>query len=262
MLITSPANERLKQARRVRDGREPSLIFLEGERLIEECLQTSLPLSACFHSSALSQRAQAILNQIEQRGCPLYGVTDAVLASISDTINTQGLILIAGRPAASLSDVYSATGQQGALIVCLDAVQDPGNFGTIVRTAEAAGASGLVALKGSVDAFAPKTLRSAMGSAFRLPIATGVSVEELLKRTSAASLKIVATAAEGEIVYSDLDWRQATMLVLGNEANGVRRELLESCDARIRIPLRAPVESLNVAAAAAVILFEAMRQRN
>ncbi len=261
MLITSPANERLKHARRVREGRGGDLIFIEGERLIEECLQSSLPLSVCFHSPEPSSRAQAILNQLKQRKCPLFAVTDAALAAISDTIHTQGLILIAGRPTATLDQALSNRAENAALIVCLDAVQDPGNFGTIVRTAEAAGASGIVALAGSVDAYAPKTLRSAMGSAFRLPITTGVSSEKLLSKARAAGLKVVATAMEAETAYTDFDWRQPAVMILGNEATGVRAELLEQCNTRVRIPLRPPVESLNVATAAAVLLFEAAKQR-
>lgn len=262
MLITSPANERLKHARRVRDGREPGLIFIEGERLIEECLQSALPPFACFHSPEPTPRAQTILNELERHGCPSFAVADAVLAAVSDTINTQGLILIAERPAATLDRIFSVGEREASFVLCLDAVQDPGNFGTIVRTAEAAGVSGVLALKGSVDAFTPKTLRSAMGSAFRLPIATGVQPDEFLRQAQAAGLKVVAAAGGGDIVYSDFDWREPVALVLGNEANGVRQVLLEKCDVCVRIPLRAPVESLNVAAAAAAILFEAARQRS
>ncbi len=261
MLITSPANERLKHARRVRDGRESDLIFVEGERLAEECLQANLPLSVCFHSPEPSARARTILKEIEQRGCPSFAVAESLLATISDTINSQGLILMAARPAATLAQVLSHKDKAG-LVVCLDSVQDPGNFGTILRTAEAAGGSGVVALKGSVDPYAPKTLRSAMGSAFRLPIATDVKPEDFLAQAHAAGLKVVAAAGGGETVYSNFDWRQPVALVLGNEANGVRSELLEKCDARISIPMRAPVESLNVSAAAAAILFEASRQRS
>lgn len=264
MLITSPANERLKHARRVRDGREPDFIFIEGERLIEECLQSQLHIFACFHSQELSQRAQEILHRIGQRNCPAFPVTDSALAAISDTVNTQGLILIAGRPATQLDQIFSSSGEHAGvpLIVCMDAVQDPGNFGTIVRTAEAAGASGIIALTGSVDAYAPKTLRSAMGSAFRLPIATGISPDKLLLKARATGLHVVATAMEAEVIYSDFDWRQPVIMILGNEATGVRAELLEQCDARVRIRLRPPVESLNVAAAAAVLLFEAAKQRD
>jgi TrmH family RNA methyltransferase len=197
---------------------------------------------------------------ISQQDCPSFAVAETLLATLSDTVNTQGLILLAARPVATLDQALRHKDEAG-LVVCLDGVQDPGNFGTIVRTAEAAGASGVVALKGSVDAFAPKTLRSAMGSAFRLPIATEVKPEEFLAQARATGLKVIAAAGGGEILYSDFNWRQPVALVLGNEANGVRSELLEKCDARISIPMRAPVESLNVAAAATAILFEAARQR-
>ena len=257
-MITSPANERLKHARRVRDGREPELIFVEGERLVEECLQAQLPVAVGFHEPEPSTRAQAVLHALQQRGCALYPATPAVLATLSDTVNSQGLIVLAQRPGTGLTQMLTA---DLPLIVGLDAVQDPGNFGTIVRSAEAAGASGVAALKGSVEAFAPKTLRSAMGSAFRLPIVSGLTDEALLTQARAAGLKIVATAADGALRYDEFDWRQAALVLFGNEARGLRAELLDASDARVSIPLQAPVESLNVAAAAAVILFEAARQR-
>src|SRR5262245_4156119 len=98
MLITSPANERLKHARRVREGREPELIFVEGERLAEECLQADLPLVAGFHTPEPSERTEAILAQLQERACPFFPVTDAVLATISDTVHTQGIILLTQRP--------------------------------------------------------------------------------------------------------------------------------------------------------------------
>jgi TrmH family RNA methyltransferase len=261
MVITSSSNERLKQARRVRDGREPGLIFVEGERLIEECLQSCLKLRACFHMPDPNPRARKIIAEMERLDCPLFPATSAALETVSDTVNTQGLIAIAERPRSDFDRTLPARDGVAPLIVCLDMARDPGNFGTIVRTAEAAGASGVVATKGSVDAFSPKTLRSSMGSAFRLPVVTGVESEELLTRIRAAKLRVVATCASGEMVYSDYNWRRPTMVIFGAEASGVRRELLERCDERLRIPLRAPVESLNVAAAAAVVLFEAARQR-
>jgi TrmH family RNA methyltransferase len=264
MIITSSSNERLKFARRVRDGREPDLIFIEGERLIEECLRSKLKLIACFHAQELSQRGREILAEMADYNCPIYPTTPSALETISDTMNTQGLIAIAERPAfppgQSLSAMSAGSGV-APLIVCLDSVQDPGNLGTIIRTAEAAGAGGVVTLKGSVDAFSPKALRSSMGSAFRLPVAPGVEREALLTEARVANLRVAATASNGETLYSDYDWRRPTMIIFGNEARGVSEDLLERCDTRLRIPLRAPVESLNVAAAAAVILFEAARQR-
>jgi RNA methyltransferase, TrmH family len=261
MVIASPSNERLKHARRVRDGREPEFIFIEGERLVEECLQSGLKLAACFHEPDPTPRAQKIIDEMTKRGCALYPALRAALETVSDTVNTQGLVVIAERPEFDFDLALQARDGVAPLVVCLDSAQDPGNFGTIVRTAEAAGASGVVATKGSVDAFAPKTLRSSMGSAFRLPVVTAAEIEDLALAGSAAKLRIVATMSGGETVYSDYDWRKPTMVVFGNEARGVGRELLERCDERLRIPLRAPVESLNIAAAAAVILFEAARQR-
>jgi RNA methyltransferase, TrmH family len=261
MVITSLSNERLKHARRVRDGREPDLIFVEGERLIEECLQSGLKLTACFHEPDPTPRAQKIIAEMAGRGCPLYAANRAALESVGDTANTQGLIAIAERPRSDFDCALRARDGFAPLLVCLDSAQDPGNFGSVVRTAEAAGASGVVATKGSVDPFAPKTLRSSMGSAFRLPIVTGIESEALALASGAAKLRMVATTAGGETIYSAYDWSRPTMVVFGNEARGVGRELLERCDERLRIPLSAPVESLNMAAAAAVILFEAARQR-
>lgn len=259
MLITSPANERLKHARRVRDGREGDLIFIEGERLIEECLTAELVLHSCFHVPEPGPRSQRILDQLEARGCPVYPTADEVLATLSDTVNSQGVIVLAERRHFSLDSLLA--GPNAALAVCLDAVQDPGNLGAIIRTSEAAGAGCLLALKGSVDAFAPKTLRSAMGSAFRLPVFTELEPDSILSLTKANGLDLVVTAAAGDRLYSDYDWTRPVMVVFGNEARGVRQELMERSDAILRIPLCEPVESLNVAAAAAAVLFEAVRQR-
>lgn len=256
MVITSPANERLKHARRVREGREPDLIFVEGERLVEECLQASLTLHTCFHLSEPNERAASLLDQIS---CPRLAVSAAVMTTLGDTITPQGLIVLAERPQKTLAEVIAPASLPASFLVALDAVQDPGNAGTILRTAEAAGATGVIALKGTTDLFAPKVLRSAMGSAFRLPLVTDVIGSELLAQS--ASLHTVAATMEAELDYDEYDWRQPVLLLLGNEGNGVTPALLDRVRARVRIPLHPPVESLNVAAAAAVILFEAARQR-
>lgn len=266
-MITSPANERLKQARRVRDGREPDQMFIEGERLIESCLESPVQLLACFHSSETTPRGRAIIASLEERGCPVFETAPPVFATVSDTVNPQGVILIAARPrhqlAAALTVPQATPGAPTStpLVVGIDAVQDPGNLGAIIRTAEAAGATGVVILRGSVDPFAPKTLRSAMGSAFRLPIVADLEPEHLLAAVRQYSLRLVATSSAATTSYTDYDWRQPTLVLFGNEGNGIGPELMEQSDQQIRIPLSPPVESLNVAAAAAVLLFEGARQR-
>ena len=285
MVITSPANERLKQARRVRDGRDPELVFVEGERLIESCLISGLRLAICFHSSGVTPRAEAIITELRRRECPVFEMPEAVFATVSDTVNPQGIILLAERPSPNFEDLdddgvlarvivepVSAVRSDSArsndcvplgapLIVGIDAVQDPGNFGAIIRTAEAAGATGIVAMRGSVDPFAPKTLRGSMGSAFRLPIVTDLEPGKFVDMAHERGLTVVATSADAATLYTDYDWSQPTVVFFGNEGNGIGPELMEQSDQRIRIPLCSPVESLNVAAAAAVVLFEGARQR-
>ena len=258
MLITSPVNPQLKFARRVREGKEPDAIFVEGERLCEELLKSGLLLTVAFHTPNPTPRATAVIEELWRRQCHVYETVTEAFAVVSDTVNPQGIIIIAAHPVWEIETVLSP---QANLLVAFDSVQDPGNAGTILRTAEAASVQGVIALKGTVDCFAPKTLRSAMGAAFRLPIITEVEAQQLLDRCQAAKITLAATTARTSLTYSDYDWQQPTMLLFGNEANGVRPELLERCDVQMKIPLQPPVESINVSAAAAAILFEAARQR-
>ncbi|MEN3942583.1 RNA methyltransferase [Prosthecobacter sp. SYSU 5D2] len=259
MQITSAANEKVKHARRVRDGREDGLIFIEGLRLAEEAAASGLTIEACFYPAGGpgDGRAEALLERLSGKGALMLETTPDILRSLSDTVQSQGLILIARRPetAAGLLLETHAT-----LLLGCDRLQDPGNLGTLIRTAEAAGAGGILCLKGSADAFSPKALRSSMGSAFRLPIHADADAADL-QALQTAGCQIVAAAGEGEMDYTDYDWNQRTLLLLGNEGRGVDPDLMRQCDVRLRIPMHPSVESLNVAAAGAVLLFEAARQR-
>lgn len=258
MQITSASNERIKHARRVRDGREPGLIFIEGLRLAEEALRSKLTINAAFLVERDEPRHQALHRDLEQLQVPCFETTPELLATLSDTVQTQGVILIATRPQFSLDDLMSRTGR---LVLGLDRIQDPGNMGTLIRTAEAAGVSGIIALGGSVDVFSPKVLRSSMGSAFRLPVITHVDPTTLMAAREQQGLQIVAAAGEGELDYTAYDWCQPTLLLLGNEGKGVDEKLMSHCDQRLHIPMANQVESLNVATAGAVMLFEAARQQ-
>ncbi len=258
MQITSASNERIKHARRVRDGREPGLIFIEGLRLAEEALRSKLPLEAAFLVERDEPRHLALRRALGELNVPCFETTPELLATLSDTVQTQGVILIASRPVFSLNDLFSPS---GSLFLGLDRIQDPGNMGTLIRTAEASGVSGIIALGGSVDVFSPKVLRSSMGSAFRLPVITHVEPATLQAARDLHAFQIVAAAGDGELDYTDYDWTQPTLLLLGNEGRGVEAELMRQCDVRLKIPMANQVESLNVATAGAVMLFEAARQR-
>ncbi len=255
MLITSSSNERIKHARRVREGRERDLIFVEGERLVAECVSSGLKLHACFTAAEPSASQQELLERIT---CPSFQLSESVIESLGDTMSTQGIIVIAERPWPTLDRMFQGV---DPLLLGLDRIQDPGNLGTLVRTAEAAGACGVFAFAGSADAFTPKTLRSSMGSAFRLPILPDVSGLGAIETCRSRGIKTVVATGEADLPHYDYDWRQPTMLILGNEGRGASAEIMNACNARVRIPLHAPVESLNVAAAGAAILFEAVRQR-
>ncbi len=257
--ITSPSNERIKHARRVRDGREQGLIFVDGLRLAEEAVKSGIVVEAAFVASGSDDaRLLALVQQLSAKNAPILWTQYEVLDGLSDTVQSQGIVLIARRPVVDSARLFEG---KGSLFLGLDRVQDPGNMGTLLRTAEAAGAAGVIVLGGSVDIFSPKVLRSSMGSAFRLPVMVDVTVETLLTLRAEHGLHLVAAAGEGEPDYTDYDWQQPTLLLLGNEGRGVSPDLMTACDTRLRIPMANGVESLNVAAAGAVMLFEAARQR-
>lgn len=260
MQITSTSNEKVKHARRVREGREPGLIFIEGMRLAGEALSSGLILEGAFADAlTLAEPKMALLaRQITDRNVPFFPSSTDVIRSLGDTVQSQGIILLARRPKAK-ADAFASG--PSPLILGFDRLQDPGNIGTLIRTGEAAGVQGVVSLKGSADIFSPKALRSAMGSAFRLPLLDMASPADLLDLQSNKQLHVVAAAGDGEEDYTDYDWNAPTLLLLGNEGGGVAPELMARCDRRLRIPMHGPVESLNVAAAGAVMLFEAARQR-
>jgi len=261
MLIRSRANQQLKLARRVRDGREAGLIFVEGERLVRECLDTGLKPNALLYLSSATQRFGRLLSRARGRGATALETEEKAFAALGDTVSSQGIALIAERPSWTLEHVLDDNSHHRPLVVVLDGVQDPGNLGTIVRTAEAAGAGGVIALPGCADPFAPKTLRAAMGSAFRLPVISGISLDSVIAECQGKITNSIGTGASATLEYTEVDWRVPTMVFFGSEASGLSPEVLAQCTSIISIPLQRPVESLNVASAAAIILFEAAKQR-
>jgi TrmH family RNA methyltransferase len=180
-----------------------------------------------------------------------------LLASLSELETAQGLLALARRPSFDEERVFRRT----PLVLVADSVQNPGNLGGLLRTAEAAGATGAILTVGCADPFAWKALRGSMGSAFRLPHLRGLAVGEALSALEARGVAVLATAADGERRYDEADLRGPVALVVGSEGAGLPAAVRERASARLRVPLAAPVESLNVGVAAALVLFEAARQR-
>ncbi|MCB1227084.1 MAG: RNA methyltransferase [Verrucomicrobiales bacterium] len=259
LLITSSGNERLKAARRVRDGTDRTRLFIEGERLAREALEAGLTLEQAFFTEAFAVDHAELTRAAEKATAEQAKLSEATMRSLGDTQHPQGIVLVAQRPQREADHFWQSL-PASALLLALDGVQDPGNVGTLIRAAEAAGASAVVLLPGCADAFSPKVLRGAMGSAFRLPLLSLASFDELMDRATAQSLLLTAAAAGGDS-HRDFDWLPGQVLVLGNEGRGIPAEHLAHCQRRVSIPLQKPVESLNVASAGAVLLFEAAAQR-
>lgn len=263
MHITSRDNSLLRQARLVRDGKIEELIFVEGLRLCEEAQRSNLEIEAVIVSEELMRKeraAQAIaeLSRVSKRTA---SVSEKLLESISYTKTPQGIVVLAGRPDSSEARL-SGSLTANPLLVVLHQINNPVNVGAILRTAEAAGATGVIATRNTSDPFSPKSLRGAMGSAFRLPIWTGPTFEEVIEWCRERKIETVCSDGEADTDYTDLDWTKGCALLLGPESTGFTAEELVEADLRVKIPMKGMAESLNVSVAAGILLFEAARQRN
>jgi TrmH family RNA methyltransferase len=191
----------------------------------------------------------------------MYRVSEPVFALVSDVKSPQGILAIVKRPLWRWDAIVSRTPSP---ILVLDGVQDPGNLATIVRTAEAAGAAGLITTPGTTRLFSPKALRGAMGSTFRLPCLEHRTPEdihrELLKASYSLLLASMPSKEKRSTPYTAIDWKRPIALVLGQEGSGSSPAWNALADSCLHIPMRTPVESLNVAAAAAILLYEFVRQ--
>lgn len=237
-----------------RKGRERRSLFLaEGTRAVEELLRSSLPVRGVLVTPQFleSARGAALQALVAERRITLEQVGERDLASAADTDTPQGVVAVAETPEHKLSSVALA---RVARIVVLDGIQDPGNAGTIIRTAAALGASGVVALTGTVDLWNPKVVRGAMGAHFRFPLVHATR-QELFDFLASESIALWGAAAEGDAI-GVAQAPERLGIVLGNEGAGLTPAVRERCDALISIPIEPGVESLNVAVAAGIILHE------
>jgi len=258
--ITSRDNDRLKNARRVRDGRIDEKIFLEGLRLVGEAARSRIAIDSLFVTDEMLEQFDESELTAWLRPERIYEVSESLLQSIADTNTTQGIIAIAERPGSTPERIDEIHTRRVPLVVMLHEINNPSNLGAIMRTAEAAGVAGVVVSEGSADVFSPKALRAAMGSSLRLPIWSGARFDEAIDWAKRNKLRTVAADISGERSYADVDWQIPRMLVFGSEAHGLGEEELAQIDELVVIPMENDVESLNIGVACGVILFEARRQ--
>jgi RNA methyltransferase, TrmH family len=261
-IITSRDNALVKRARAVRDGKVREQIFVEGLRLCEEALQAlgvdDITDVIYTERIARDRRGARLLAKLKNFNARLASASESVFSSISDTKTPQGIVMLAARPNTGPSALLK---NEVPLIVVLHRINNPSNAGAILRAAEAAGATAVVLTEGSADIFSPKALRGAMGSSLRLPLWTGARFQEVVEWCGERGVKTICTDLRAERAHTEIDWTAPAALILGEEAGGLTPEEVASSDEALRIPMRPPVESLNVALAAAIVLYEAARQR-
>lgn len=293
-LITSVNNQRVKEVANLKQKKyrtESGTFFAEGLRAVEEAVQYA-DVTELFYTEAEAGRLDEVLKAAGNvpadtkeksgnknnanhnnagtakkrneaaNGIRMYQVDEKVMAKLSDTKAPQGVLAVIRTPEQNLWQLRPGNASDNnAPVIILDRVQDPGNLGTIIRTADAVGALGLILLEGCVDAYSPKVVRASMGSLFHLPVVQDVTAEEALTWCYRNGYEPAATALKNAQNVYKADISKKMAFLFGNEANGVAEELQAAAETRLFIPMTGLAESMNVAMAAGIILFEGLRQR-
>jgi RNA methyltransferase, TrmH family len=255
--MSGPLQTIIRDLGRKRGRERRGLTLAEGVRLVEEAIAAGIALRGAAVSPALetTARGHPLKGALSAWGVRLQEVSDAELADLADTEQPQGVVAVIEPRRWELRDIRVAP---RSVILVLDAVQDPGNVGTMLRTALGLGAAGAVALKGTAELTSPKVLRGSMGALFRLP-SVASDAEEFLRWAREHEVRILVTAADGEPLRAEPASRIPVAVVVGNEGAGVGATMAAAADRRVAIPLAPGAESLNVAVAAGIFLHEVTR---
>lgn len=256
-MITSAANQQMKNIsllmKKAKARNEQGLFVVEGRKMFSEVPKEWL------HSVYVSE---SFLQQDENAGL-LYDtvyevVADAVFKHISDTQTPQGILCLVHLPQYRLEQLQQ--GEKTSLLI-LESIQDPGNLGTMLRTGEGAGITGVIMNQTTVDLFHPKTIRSTMGSIYRMPYYISSNLQDTVALLKKQGIKVYAAHLKGSVAYDQPDYTKGSAFLIGNEGNGLSKELAASADLYIKIPMEGQVESLNAAVSASLLMYEANRQR-
>lgn len=254
-MITSTSNRRVKWVRALqahrRDRWRKRQFILEGSRLANEVVQARVPVELVFHTDRLKAKEPGLVNGLARLGGEVQSVSESVMGACSDTESPPGILAVVPFPELPVPEELT-------LCLVVDRISDPGNMGTLLRTAWAVGVEAVFFTEGCVDPFNPKVVRAAAGAHLHLPIFR-IDYHEIEVRLRGMDLW-VAGSGEG-MPYNEVDWRGPSALIIGSEAHGVSDKLDSLVEGRVHIPMRAEVESLNAAVAAGVILFEIAQQR-
>lgn len=256
---------RMKYLRRLalRRFREQEGKFLvEGVRFVEEALKSAWLVEMLAYSPRAigNRRGAVLLENAWARGIQVVEVEEGLFGQLAETDSPQGILAVVKQRRALLEDFR--TPKKSALLVLIDGVQDPGNLGTMIRSADAAGAEGVFLLRGTADIYNPKALRATMGSIFHVPVAQNLTPEEVFSFFERSGIKSVAGDPRGVKIVYESDLTGPCALVAGSEAEGASPFVLGKVSERVRIPMPGQAESFNVAVSLSILLYEAVRQRS
>lgn len=254
--ITSKDNQLYKlcnrlTSRKYRDSYGQFLV--EGEKVIRDAVQAGQKLV-----TVLAEEGYPL--EKEQFTCPCVFVEKRLFASLAQTTTTQGILAIVEKEKLQRDEFCKKINEKSGNVILLDRLQDPGNIGTIIRTADAAGYSGVMTIKGTADLYAPKIVRATAGSLFRMPVYAADSPQEAVAILEAAGKTILATGFHTDLYYYDVDMKRDIGLIIGNEGNGISDELMQQAHKIIKIPMDGEIDSLNASVAAGILMYEAVRK--
>lgn len=262
-MITSSANSKIKQVvqwqSRAKDRRRDRVFVAEGVKMYEEAPPDGIVevyLSQSMEEKAAAGLYDGIWRKLQDTGYET--VADPLFEKMSDTQTPQGILTVVRQPYYELADMLR---QQDPLLMVLEDLQDPGNLGTILRTGEGAGITGVIMSGRTVDLFNPKTIRSTMGSVYRMPFVYVEDILALISELHSHGIHTYAAHLDSDAYYTDCSFREPTAFLIGNEGNGLSKKTSDSAVSRLKIPMEGQVESLNAAVAAALLMYEAHRQR-
>ena len=258
-VISSKDNEFIKHVKKLKDKKyrdESNEYIVEGVKLIEEAVKENAQIKkiiVCEDTTKTYEIPTNVMLEIAKYEC-VY-VTEKIFASITQVTNPQGIMAIIEKNTTNQEIDYTQD-----IIVALDDVQDPGNLGTILRTADSIGLNQIIVSKGTADAFNPKVVRSTMGAIFRVKIIETENLQETIKSMKKHHFKLMVTSLQTDNSIYDIDFNKK-IIVIGNESNGVSSEIQEMADERAKIPMLGRTESLNASVAAGIVMYEYVRQK-
>jgi TrmH family RNA methyltransferase len=258
--ITSRQNSIVARYRAVAQGDADGLVLLDGVHLVNDAVSAGVSIEHATVDVNASERDEVarLLASLRARGVETVTATAPVMAALSLVRSSSAIVAIARRPSRTVAELFA--GPAPLVVVACD-VQDPGNMGAIVRVAEAGGASGVIATGMTADPFGWKALRGSMGSALRLPVHRMPDIAIVVADARQHHCRIIATVPRRGASLFEVDLRQPTAVLIGSEGPGLPDAVVDAADARVTIPMQPPVESLNAAVTAALVVYEARRQR-